>query len=115
MFTSIEWVFLIFLASLGGFLLISPNLLNFILLSELMWIGLYVMAILLGTYLDSAILIAWGIMLFCIATAESVIGLSLLMFKFILYHNVRDEYAGFYSKGLAAQKFGLGNFSILND
>ena len=114
-FTSLEWIFLIFLIGLGGFLFISPNLLNFILLSEITWISLYTLAILSGTYLDAALLISWGLFLFCIATAESVVGLSLLMFKFILYHNVRDEYLGAFNKGITQQKLGQGAYSHLND
>jgi hypothetical protein len=49
------------------------------------------------------------------ATAESVVGLSLLMFKFILYHNVRDEYYNKLNNNALQNKLGYSVLNYLND
>jgi NADH:ubiquinone oxidoreductase subunit K len=100
---------------LGGFLFITPNLLSFILLSEIVWISLYTLAIVFGIYVDSALLISWGLFLLCAATAESVVGLSLLMFKFILYHNIRDDYYSATNKNILFRRLGISFNNCLND
>lgn len=103
------------LGGLGAFLLVNSSLLNFILLSEVLWVGLYLMAVLYGTYVDSANLVAWALFLLCMATAESVIGLSLLMFRFILYHSVSGTQGDSLSGADSQQKGGLGSLHHLND
>jgi NADH:ubiquinone oxidoreductase subunit K len=110
-----DWIFLVFLGGLGGFLVICPNILNFILLSEIIWISLYSIIVIYGAYVDSAILLSWGLFLLCVATAESVVGMSLLMFKFILYHNVRDEYYNNINKTNNSKKLNYTFLHYLND
>jgi NADH:ubiquinone oxidoreductase subunit K len=99
---------------LSGFFLIVPNLLSFILLCEVIWISLYILAIISSIYLDSALFISWGLFLLCISTAESSLGFSILMFKFILYHNVRDEYCIAANNLNSANKFGYVILSYIN-
>lgn len=115
MFSSLEWVSLLVLGGLGSFLLVNSSLLNFILLSEVLWVGLYLMAVLYGTYVDAANLVAWALFLLCMATAESVIGLSLLMFRFILYHGVAGTQVDSFDRADSQQKGGLNALHHLND
>lgn len=114
-FNSLEWAALIVLGGLGSFLLVNASLLNFILLSEVLWVGLYLLAVLYGTYVDAANLVAWALFLLCMATAESVIGLSLLMFRFILYHSVAGTQEDSFARLDSQQKGGLGSLHHLND
>ena len=73
------------------------------------------MAVLYGTYVDAANLVAWALFLLCMATAESVIGLSLLMFRFILYHGVSGTQGDSFGRAEAQQKGGLESLHHLND
>lgn len=67
------------------FLVINPLLINFILLSELIWISLYLYLIFNSIYSDALLYLALAILLLCIAAGESVSGLTLIMFKFIIF------------------------------
>jgi NADH:ubiquinone oxidoreductase subunit K len=73
------------------------------------------MAVLYGTYVDAANLVAWALFLLCMATAESVIGLSLLMFRFILYHGVANTHGDSLAGADLQQKGGLLPLHHLND
>jgi len=111
----LEWAALLVLGGLGAFLLVNTSLLSFILLSEVVWIGLYLLAVLYGTYVDAANLVAWALFLLCMATAESVIGLSLLMFRFVLYHGVANAQGDSFAYGDQQRRGGLGSLHCLND
>ena len=115
MFSSLEWAALLVLGGLGAFLLVNTSLLNFILLSEVLWVGLYLLTVLYGTYVDAANLVAWALFLLCMATAESVIGLSLLMFRFVLFHSVADSRGDTFAGAASQQKLGLESLHHLND
>jgi NADH:ubiquinone oxidoreductase subunit K len=114
-FNSLEWAALLVLGGLGAFLLVNSSLLNFILLSEVLWVGMYLLAVLYGTYVDAANLVAWALFLLCMATAESVIGLSLLMFRFILFHSVAGSQDDVFGRASSQQKLGLESLHHLND
>lgn len=77
--------------------------------------GLYLLAVLYGAYVDAANLVAWALFLLCMATAESVIGLSLLMFRFVLYHSVAGAQEDCHRRGEQQQKAGVESLHCLND
>lgn len=71
-----------------SFLVIIPTLINFIILCELLWISIYNIIIFTGIECASLTYIIYGLLILCLATAESVIGLTIVTFKFILYGSV---------------------------
>ena len=82
--------FLIILFALSGFLICVNNILNYILLCEVIWIGLYFICVIYGSWADSLLLCVWAIIFLCLATSESVIGLSLILFKNNIDENLKN-------------------------
>ena len=76
----------------GAFLFLAPNILNTVLLCEIVWIGIYFYGISVGGVSDSLAILVWSVLVLCLATGESVVGLSLLMFKFALEGTIRKIY-----------------------
>ncbi len=84
---------LLFLAlGIAGFLLISPNALNMLLMCEVVWVGIYFYGVNIGLGSDSLLVFIWVVLFLCLATGESVIGLSLLIFKFAVEGTIRQFY-----------------------
>ncbi len=80
------------IGSLGAFLVVAGNLLNIILLCEVVWICLYFYFVSVGSDSDALLIFIWGLFFLCLATGESVIGLSLLLFKFAIEGSIRKFY-----------------------
>jgi NADH:ubiquinone oxidoreductase subunit K len=84
-FTVVEWGVGAMLLGAGALLGRRRSLLHLVLYAEIAWVGLYVFMVLLGTVADSAALAMWALLLLCLATAESAVGLSLVLVRFTLY------------------------------
>lgn len=82
--------FIILVIVLGSFLVSVNSLLNFFLLCEIIWIGLYFICIIYGSWGDSLLFCIWGIVFLCLATSETVVGLSLILLKDNLEVGIRE-------------------------
>lgn len=80
---------LVICMSIVIFIVITPTLINFILVSELIWVGIYNVLVCAGIETNALLYLIYGLLVLCLATAESVVGLSLVMFKYILYGAVQ--------------------------
>ncbi len=80
--------FLIISISLLGFIYIIPTLLYWLLLAEIVWIGVYANFVVSSTLYDALAIFIFGLFILCLATGESAIGLSLLIFNFIVTGNI---------------------------
>jgi NADH:ubiquinone oxidoreductase subunit K len=85
MFTVVEWGVGASLLGLGALVARRRSLLHVVLYAEIAWVGLYILTALLSTVLDSAALASWALLLLCLATAESAVGLGLVLVRFALY------------------------------
>ena len=72
---------IIIILIIGSFLISISSLLNFLLLCEVIWISIYFVCILYGSWADSLIFCIWGILFLCLATSETAVGLGLILFK----------------------------------
>ena len=70
-----------------GFLISRPSLLHWILLAEIVWIGFYLYFAIHGLVFDALNYIIWCLLMLCLATGESAVGLGLLLFNTILFNN----------------------------
>jgi NADH:ubiquinone oxidoreductase subunit K len=89
----INWCnfFLIILwVSLFSFILTLNNLLNLLILSELIWITLYVYSSILATIYNSMFIFLIGLFLLGIATCESAIGLTLLILRMAIFNSINE-------------------------
>lgn len=87
------------------FFFITPTLINFIILCEIIWICFYNIIVYFGIEMATLTYLIYGILILCLATAESVIGLTLIMFKFILFGSVKFRSNSKKTKNLAYSDF----------
>ena len=100
MFNSINDLgFVIFVSGMGGLLVIATNLVNFLLLCEIVWVGVFYVCVVGGAGNDALLFVIWGLMFLCLATSESVVGFSLLLFKFSVDNSVNYGGEGVKSRG----------------
>lgn len=74
-------------------------------ISELVWVGFYNLIVYYGIELGTVTYLIYGLLILCLATSESVIGLTLVMFKFILYGSVN-----FKKNNLKVKNLGYSSF-----
>ena len=70
------------------------NLLNILILSELIWVILYVYATVLSTVYDSIFIFLVGLFLLGVATCESAVGLALLILRMGIFGSVTNYDVG---------------------
>lgn len=80
--------FFILITSLIGALYVIPSLVYWLLLAELIWISIYLYCASQSVLFDALSFFIFGFFILCLATSESAIGLSLLIFNFVLTSNV---------------------------
>lgn len=94
-----NYLFILIMVSLISFTLVTPTLINFILLCEIIWIEIYNLIIICSITYDALLYLIFGILLLCIAAGESVIGLSLLMFQFLVFGIYNNKNSSLNSNG----------------
>ena len=66
----------------------APNMIAWILTAEIIWIGLYVFYVTAGAQFDALTFAVCGLVILCLATSESAIGLALLIYNFTVTGNI---------------------------
>lgn len=80
--------FLIISISLLSFIYILPNFIMWMLIAEILWIGIYTSFLQYSSLYDAICLLIGGLLILCLATSESAIGLSLVLFNFTVTGNI---------------------------
>ena len=86
---------ILFFISLVLFMFIFSSFINFILLSEISWISLYLLLVGYTMVSNSLLYLVWGMLLLVIAASDSCMGLMLIMVKYILYGMFNDVSHGY--------------------
>lgn len=94
-----NFLFVFIILSFIGFILIVPTLINFILLCEIVWIGIYMLVITYSVSYDALLYLVFGILLLCVAAGESAIGLALLMFQYMMFGMIKITDSSLLSTG----------------
>jgi len=87
MFNSNFSALFIICVALTGFFIVIPAVLHWLLFAEIFWIGIFFYASINSLALSSLIYISISILLICLATSESALGLSILLFNSVLFNN----------------------------
>lgn len=72
-------------------LVATPSLINFIIIGEVVWVGFYSLVICIGIEAAALTYLIYGLLFLCLATAESSIGLVLLLNRFILIGSMKVD------------------------
>lgn len=80
--------FLIISLSFLSFVFVLPNFIMWMLTAEILWIGIYTSFCQYSAMYDAVCLLICGLLILCLATSESAIGLSLLLFNFVVTGNI---------------------------
>lgn len=88
-----------------SFFIITPTLINFIILCEIVWVGIYNIILYFGIEAAALTYLVYGLLILCLAAVESVIGLTLVVYKFIIFGTIK-----FRGLGLKGKKYAYNSF-----
>lgn len=88
-----------------AFLFTAPVLINLLIVCELLWVGFYNIIIYSGIEFATLTYLAYGLLILCLATSESVVGLVLIMLKFVLVGFIKFKTKNIQLKNLAYSNF----------
>lgn len=88
-----------------SFFIITPVLINFIILCEIVWVGMYNIIVYFGIEVAALTYLIYGLLILCLAAVESVIGLTLIIYKFIVFGTIRLR-----GTGMKRKRYGYNSF-----